>query len=47
MFRDQIEDDEPRSLEEVIAKIKHFYESSKHKTKSQQGCKGRDKSKGK
>lgn len=33
-FRDQIEYDEPLSLEEVIEKPKHFYEKSKHKNES-------------
>ena len=46
-FRDQIEYDEPRSLEEVIRKLKHFYEQSKCKTKSQQGWKGKVKAKSK
>lgn len=41
-FRDQSEYDEPLSLEEFIRKLKHFYEHSKHKTKSQQGWKGKD-----
>ncbi len=31
-FRDQIEYDEPQSLEEVIGKLKNCYEKSKHKT---------------
>ena len=30
-FRDRIEYDEPRSLEEVIGKLKHYYEQSKCK----------------
>ena len=46
-FRDQIEYDEPWSLEEVIGKLKHCYEQSKHKTESQQGWKGKDKAKSK
>ena len=46
-FRDQIEYDEPLSLEEVIGNLKHCYEQSKRKTKSQQGWKGEDKAKGK
>ena len=46
-FRDWIEYDEPRSLEKVISKLKHCYEKSKCKTKSQQGWKGKDKAKGK
>jgi len=46
-FRDQIEYDEPRLLEEVIGKLKHFYEQSKCKNESQHGWKGRDKGKGK
>ena len=40
-FRDQIEYDEPRSLEEVIGKLKHFYEQSKSKNESQHGWKGK------
>ena len=46
-FRDHIEYDEPRTLEEVIVKLKHFYEQSKRKTKYQHGWKGKDKGKGK
>jgi len=46
-FKDQIEYDEPRLLEEVIGNLKHGYEQSKHKAKSKQGWKGNDKSKGK
>jgi len=46
-FRDQIEYDEPRSIEEVIGKLKHFYERSKCKNESQKGWKGKDKVKGK
>ena len=33
-FRDRIEYDEPRSLEEVIEKLKHCYEKSKRKNES-------------
>ena len=33
-FRDRIEEDEPRSLEEVIGKLKHYFEQSKHKKES-------------
>ena len=46
-FNNQIEYDEPRSLEEVIGKLKHCYEQLKHKTKSKKGWKGNDKVKGK
>jgi len=46
-FRDQIEYDEPKSLDEVIVKLKHRYEKPKPKTKSLQGLKGKDKPKGK
>ena len=46
-FRDWFEYDEPRSLEEVIGKLKHCYEHSKHKNESQQGWKGKDKGRGK
>jgi len=34
-FKDQIEYDKPRSLEEVIGKLKHCYEQSKRKKKYQ------------
>lgn len=34
-FRDMIKYDEPRSLEEVIGKLKHYYEYSKHKNECQ------------
>jgi len=33
-FRDQIEYDGPRSLDEIIRKLKHCYEKSKHKNES-------------
>lgn len=33
-FNDQIDYDDPRSLEEVISKLKHCYEQSKHKSKT-------------
>jgi len=46
-FRDQIEYDEPCSLEEFIGKLKHCYEHSKHKNESLQGWKGKQKGKGK
>ena len=46
-FRDQIKYDEPQSLEEVIRKLKHFYEQSKCKNESQHRWKGKDKVKGK
>ena len=46
-FRDRFEYDEPRSLEEVIGKLKHCYEQSKRKNESQQGWKGKNKGKGK
>lgn len=46
-FRDSIENDEPRLLEEVIGKLKNCYEKSRHKIESQQVWKGKDKSKGK
>lgn len=44
-FKDRIEYDEPRSLEEVIGKLKHYYEKSKCKNNSKQGWKGNDKNK--
>eukprot|EP00253_Pinus_taeda_P019959 PITA_19959 len=46
-FRDRIEYAKPRSLEEVIGKLKHCYEKSKRKNESQQGWKGKAKGKGK
>lgn len=46
-FRDQIEYDESQSHEDVIGKLKFFYEQSKNNTKSQDGWKGKDKYKGK
>jgi len=46
-FKDHIEYDEPWSFEEVIGKMKHYYEQSKHKSKPKQGWKGNDKTKGK
>jgi len=46
-FRDWIEYDEPQSLEEVIGKLKHFYEKSKHKKESHHGWKGKYKGRGK
>ena len=33
-FKDRIEFDEPRSLEEAIQKLKHCYEKSKHRSKT-------------
>ena len=47
VFRDRIEYDEPRSLEEVIYKLKHCYEQSKCKNEYQQEWKGKYKGKGK
>ena len=46
-FKDQIEYDEPWTLQEVIGKLKHCYEYSKRKSKPKQGWKGNDKTKGK
>jgi len=46
-FRDRIEYDKMRSLEEVIVKLKHCYEQSKCKNESQQRWKGKDKGRGK
>ena len=46
-FRDRIEYDEPRSLEEVIRKLKHFYEYSKRKNEFEQVWEGKYKDKGK
>lgn len=46
-FKDQIEYDEPRSLEEVIKMLKHCYEKLKHKFESTRDWKGNEKTKGK
>ena len=46
-YRDQIEFDEPRSLEEAIRKLKHFYEQSKPKVDPERDLKGNEKVKGK
>eukprot|EP00253_Pinus_taeda_P027395 PITA_27395 len=46
-YKDQIDLDEPRSLEEAIQKFKHCYEQSKHKVEPKHGLKGNEKAKGK
>ena len=46
-FKDRIEYDEPHTLEDFIGNLKHCYEHSKCKNKSQQGWKGKEKGKGK
>eukprot|EP00253_Pinus_taeda_P002202 PITA_02202 len=46
-FRDRIEYDEPRSLEEVIGKLKHYYEQLKHKTETKTNSRDNVKNKGK
>jgi len=46
-FKDQIDYDEHWSLEEVIGKLKHYFEQSNRKTKRHQGWKEKDKTKGK
>jgi len=46
-YRDQIEFDELRSLEEAIRMLKHCYEQSKHKAEPKHGFKGNEKFKGK
>ena len=46
-FGDRIGYNEPWSLQEVIGKLNHCYEQSKHKNESQQGWKGKNKCKGK
>eukprot|EP00253_Pinus_taeda_P026409 PITA_26409 len=38
-FKDKIVFDEPRSLEESIRKMKHYYEQSKHKSESKKDWK--------
>ena len=45
-YRDQIEFDEPRSLEECIRKLKHCCEQSKHKIEPKCDLKGNEKAKG-
>ena len=46
-FKDQIDFDEPRSLEEAIKMLKNCYEKSKRKPKFKHGWKGNEKTKGK
>jgi len=45
-FKDIIEFDEPRPLEEAIRKLKHFYEKSKHRFVTKPDWKGNAKKKG-
>lgn len=44
-LKDMIAFNEPRSLEEAIRKLKHFYEQSKCRFKTKQNWKGNDKNK--
>ena len=44
-FKDMIEFDEPRSLEEAIRKLKHCYEKSKLTSKTKRDQKGNEKNK--
>lgn len=37
VFKDHIEYDYPRTLEEVFGKLKHYYEQSKRKSEPKQG----------
>ena len=46
-FRDRIEFDEPKLLEEAIRKIKHCYEQSKCRSETKKYWKGNEKNKGK
>jgi len=46
-FKDMIEFNEPRSLEEAIRKMKNFYEQSKHQTKTKTDWRVNAKNKGK
>lgn len=46
-FKDKIEFDEPRSLEEAIRKLSHFFEQSKHKSEIELDRKGNARNKGK
>lgn len=44
-FKERIEFDQPRSLEEAIKKLKHCYEKSKCRSESEQDWKGNKKNK--
>ena len=46
-YKDKIEFDEPRSLEEAIRKLKHCYEQSKSKVETKHDLKRNEKAKGK
>ena len=46
-FKDRIEFDEPRSLEEAIQKLKHCYKRSKHIIETKPDWRGNAKNKGK
>lgn len=46
-FKDRIEFDEPRSLEEAIRKLKHCYKKSKRRYETKPDWKGNNKNKGK
>jgi len=46
-FKDVIEFNEPRSLEEAIKKLNHCYEKSKHKYETKQDWRNNAKNKGK
>ena len=47
VFKDRIEFDEPRSLEEAIKKLKHCYEESECRYETKKYWKGNEKNKGK
>ena len=46
-YRDQIDFDEPKSLEETIRNLKHCHDQSKCKTDSNKDWKGNENNKGK
>jgi len=46
-FKERIDFDKPRSLEEAIQKLKHCYEQSKRKSETKQDWRGNAKNKGK
>lgn len=46
-FKERIEFDEPRSLEEAIRKLNHYYEKSNRKCETKKQWKGNAKNKGK
>lgn len=47
VFKDTIEFNQPKSLEEAIKKLKHFYDQMKGRSETKKDWKGNDKNKGK